>query len=178
MSYEYSMDGSGVDIYILDTGVVSHPDYEERYKGCVDYTGEGCYVSSESRHGSHVAGTAVGTSYGVAKNANLYNYKVLKSTGLGSYGWVASAVDDIKALKEANPYSKIVINMSLGGGYYEPMNQAVDSASAAGVVVVVAAGNDATDACLQSPALLFLLLQLVPPLQVIRLLAILTQGHA
>lgn len=152
-SYNYDLDGTGVDVYVLDTGVIWHPDYSARYQGgCIDYTGEGCLVSTPNRHGTHVAGTAVGTTYGVAKGANLYNYKVLTSTGSGSFGWAAAAVDDITGIKQQIPSSKIVINMSLGGGRYDPMNAAVDQASAAGIVVVVAAGNEATDACNTSPA--------------------------
>lgn len=53
-SYEYIFDGTGVDIYVLDTGVVAHPDYNGRFKGCIDYTGEGCNVENPDRHGTHV----------------------------------------------------------------------------------------------------------------------------
>lgn len=108
-------------------------------------------MSSPDPHGTHVAGTAAGATYGVAKAANLYGYKVLDSTGSGTYGGIISAIDDIIADKERNDRS-IVINMSLGGGYYVPMNDAVESASAAGIVVVVAAGNENEDACNSSPA--------------------------
>ena len=160
-----------------------HTDYDTRYMGCVDYTGEGCNVATPDKHGTHVgktsqscfsitaspqhfsqfslcsvmflnditAGTAAGTTYGVAKGANLYSFKVLDSTGSGTFGQAMAAVDDIMTLKQQTG-RKIVINMSLGGTKYDPMNDIVDQASAAGVVVVVAAGNDGVDACTQSPS--------------------------
>ena len=53
-AYSYEMDGSDVDIYVLDTSVVVHSDYASRFKGCVDYTGEGCYVATPNIHGTHV----------------------------------------------------------------------------------------------------------------------------
>jgi subtilisin family serine protease len=63
-----------------------------------------------------------------------------------------AGLDYVKSLKTATPSRKIVVNMSLGGGFYGPVNTAVDSAVAAGIVVVVAAGNSNVDACTTSPA--------------------------
>ena len=150
-TFNYEFDGWGVDIFVLDTGVQDHQDYTGRFRGCTDYTGEGCDVSSPDPHGTHVAGTATGTTYGVAKASNLYGYKVLQSDGSGTYGGIISAIDDIIADKQRFD-RPIVINMSLGGGYYVPMNEAVESATLEGIVVVVAAGNENTDACNSSPA--------------------------
>jgi len=53
-AFNYDYDGSNVDIYILDTSVQPHQDYNDRFLGCIDYTGEGCDVPSPDTHGTHV----------------------------------------------------------------------------------------------------------------------------
>jgi len=100
-------------------------------------------------HGSHCAGSAAGTSYGVAPAATIRSVKVLGDGGSGSWSWSYAALDwlDISGLRPA------VASMSLGGsGTQAGMKTAVDAAVAAGVIVVVAGGNDNADACSFSPA--------------------------
>jgi subtilisin family serine protease len=91
-------------------------------------------------------------TYGVAKGVALHSAPVLLNEGHGDYSGVIAGIDYFKGLKLANPSRKLVINMSLGGGLFSPADDAVNSAVAAGVVVVVSAGNYADDACYYSPA--------------------------
>jgi subtilisin family serine protease len=100
-------------------------------------------------HGTHVAGTIGSTTYGVAKEVNLYAIKVLDDTGNGRNSDVIAGIDMV--IRAAKP-GQTVINMSLGGGQSVALNSAVNAAYSAGVVVVVAAGNNGADACMFSPA--------------------------
>jgi subtilisin family serine protease len=97
-----------------------------------------------------VLGTVGGTKYGIAKNVNLIAVKVLDSTGSGSFSWVIAGINWVVA--NADPNRRAVINLSLGGGAYTPVNDAVNNAVAAGVIVAVSAGNGNEDACGRSPA--------------------------
>lgn len=88
-------------------------------------------------------------TYGVAQNANLHDFRVLNSQGSGTYSGIIAAIDEVVA----HPAQYKVINLSLGGGSNTAMDNAVNGAVAAGVVVVAAAGNDTgDDACNYSPA--------------------------
>jgi len=100
-------------------------------------------------HGTHCAGSAVGTVYGVAPSAQLKSVKVLSDQGSGQWSWSYQALDWV-ATGSIRP---AVASMSLGGsGTIQAMKDAVDAAVSAGVTVVVAAGNENTDACTKSPA--------------------------
>lgn len=68
------------------------------------------------------------------------------------WSWIIAAVEEVEKQKKNNPTMKAVINLSLGGDKFEPLNDAVKSAVANGIVVVVAAGNSKKDACKYSPA--------------------------
>lgn len=98
-------------------------------------------------HGTHVAGTAVGTTYGIAKRATVHPVRVLGCNGSGSTSGVIAGVDWVAA----NRILPAVANMSLGGGDSATLDEAVDNAIAQGVSFVVAAGNDNADACSGSP---------------------------
>ena len=107
-------------------------------------------------HGTHVAGTAAGRTYGVSYCSNgigckLCAVKVLDSGGSGSYSGVAAGIDHTAANCQAQG-KKCVLNMSLGGPTSTTLNNVVKNAVEAGVTVVVAAGNESTDACTKSPA--------------------------
>lgn len=152
-------DGLGVHIYVLDTGVrVTHSDFEGRALGALDLSSGERIVECQGKvncagdaqgHGTHCAGTAAGTKYGVAPLATIHAVKVLSDTGSGSLSWSYSALDWM-ALNAERP---AVASMSLGArGRHEGFMEAVDTASAAGIVVVVAAGNSNDDACDYSPA--------------------------
>ena len=106
------------------------------------------------------AGTATGTTLGVSKKAKIYDRKVLRSTGSGSTGYIASALHDVMEIKQAYPEKKIVINMSLSttalvdpDAPYSSLDNLVTEATNLGIIVVVAAGNDSGEnACRMSPA--------------------------
>mmetsp|Transcript_17383 Transcript_17383/g.30334 ORF Transcript_17383/g.30334 Transcript_17383/m.30334 type:complete len:759 (+) Transcript_17383:40-2316(+) len=147
--------GKGVNIYILDTGVnYNHNDFGSRASLAADFTSEdGQGIADGNGHGSHCSGTAAGSSYGIAKEANILGVKVLTSSGSGASSdvitGIAWAVQNQKDYYDGEP---AVLSLSLGGGKSKAMKNAVNDAVAEGMIVVVAAGNDATDACNSSPS--------------------------
>lgn len=147
-SYQYSNTGTGVSVYVLDQVIDgSISDFGGRANGFKDFTGDSTKVGCGS-HGTHVAGTIGSQTYGVAKTVTLISYKVLDCGGSGSYSWIISALNDVSK----NAARPAVVNMSLGGPKSSALNTAVENLSKAGVVVVVAAGNNGTNACNYSPA--------------------------
>lgn len=157
-----SNDGSDVHIYVFDTGVRwTHDDFGGRASAAIDLTsssivarvreceGEEDCGGDVQGHGTHCAGTAGGTAYGVAKQAKLYSVKVLSDSGGGSWRWTYAALDWV-AVHATRP---AISSMSLGGsGTQAAMQDAVTATVNAGVTVVVAAGNSNQDACTFSPA--------------------------
>lgn len=144
-------DLAGTDVwnYVLDTGIdISHPEFEGRAHWGINTADneppEGCMHS----HGTHVAGTIGSKTYGVAKNTSLVSVKVLSCSGSGSISGILKAIDWVARQDK----KKKVINMSLGGGKSNALNSAVEQISKLGVVVVVAAGNENSDACEGSPS--------------------------
>ncbi|MFM7755719.1 MAG: S8 family serine peptidase [Actinomycetota bacterium] len=139
--------GAGVEIHIIDTGILStHTDLSGRVRQGFDAFGgntEDC-----NGHGTHVAGTTAGTTYGLAKQATVVAVRVLGCNGSGATSGVIAGMDWVAA----NAVKPAVANMSLGGGADVTMDQAVDRLVAAGVTVVVAAGNSNANACNSSPA--------------------------
>jgi aqualysin 1 len=156
-TYEYRSDGNGVKVFVIDTGVrKTHIDFQGREPICgFDAFGsangaQGCV--DDNGHGTHVAGIVGGKRSGVAKNVSLISVKALGADGSGSWASIIAGIDHVIGEKIANPDTPMVINMSIGGMVVLSLNQAVESAVDAGVVVVVAAGNENNDACLSSPA--------------------------
>jgi cerevisin len=162
-----SNSGQGVVVYIVDTGVnIHHEEFQGRAvwgktipQNDVDQDGNG--------HGTHVAGTVAGKTFGVAKKAQIVAVKVLGSNGSGTMSdvvrgieYVAQAhnerVESERSLaKKENRKPKRVLsaaNMSLGGGKSRALDMAVNAVVDAGVHFAVAAGNDNKDACGYSPA--------------------------
>merc|ERR1740129_982322 len=150
--------GAGATVFVLDTGVrVSHTDFSGRALPGADVS-SGTLVECNGNlncagdvqgHGTHCAGTAVGTTYGVAPSAQMRSVKVLGDNGSGQFSWSYDALDWLAT----NGVRPAVASMSLGGsGTQQAMKDALDAAVAAGVVVSVAAGNSNTDACNFSPA--------------------------
>jgi len=152
--------GAGATVFILDTGVrVSHQDFGGRAVPALDVTkglgdrecnGDMTCAGDVQGHGTHCAGTAAGASYGVAHGAAIRSMKVLGDDGRGQMSWSMWALDWLATHETIRP---AVASMSLGSSSTSPaMKNAVDNAVDTGVVVVVAAGNDNTDACTFSPA--------------------------
>ena len=148
-TYVYSRTGAGVRVYVIDTGIrTTHAEFGTRASVGTDLVGDGQNGQDCNGHGTHVAGTVAGTTYGVAKSALVIAVRVFGCTGGADYSTVIAAVDWVTA----NAQKPAVVNMSLGGGYYAPLNQAVQNSIASGVVYALAAGNELTDACTRSPA--------------------------
>jgi len=144
--------GAGVDAYVIDTGIyISHNDYVGRAVWGSNYVGDGRNDDCNG-HGTHVAGTVGGTVYGIAKKANLIAVKVLGCSGSGAWSGVISGLNWVTQQHQASDNKQSVGNMSLGGGKTQSVNDATSASIAAGVVHVVAAGNNGGDACLYSPA--------------------------
>jgi subtilisin family serine protease len=164
-SYAYDATGLGVNVYIFDTGVnLAHSDFEGRARyapGGANGNTAGNFVADGRAdaadchgHGTHVAGTAAGKTWGVAKQASVWAVRILGCDGSGDASVIVAALDwaTAKAVRPA------VINMSIGGPAMQAMQDATERAVAAGIVVVVAAGNGdpftgtPQDACQLSPA--------------------------
>ncbi|XP_071853501.1 aqualysin-1-like [Apostichopus japonicus] len=148
--YQPQFDGTGVNVYIIDTGVNPiHEDLAGRVEVFYDTEpirgNEGIDCNG---HGSHCSGTAAGTVYGVAKNARIFGVRVLSCVGWGANSKVIEGMDYVTM----NAQKPAVASMSLGGGFSTASNDAVDRMYSAGIVVAVAAGNSNTDACTQSPS--------------------------
>ena len=148
-TYTYNADGTGVTVYIIDTGInFTHAEYSGRASTGIDEITAGGTAADCNGHGSHVSGTVGGTTYGVAKNVKLVAVRVLDCSGSGSNSGVIAGIDWVTA----NRVLPAAANMSLGGGYSATLNSAVDRSTAAGVTYAIAAGNSTADACQSSPA--------------------------
>lgn len=145
-----NLTGAGINVYVLDTGIrTSHADFGGRASVGVDLIGDGMNGQDGHGHGTHVAGTIGGATWGVAKQVSLVAVRVLDSAGNGSIESVVGGIDWVTA----NHAGIAVANMSLGGGASEAIDEAVRNSVAAGVVYVVAAGNEyGSDASSRSPA--------------------------
>ncbi len=148
-AYTYTADGSGVTVYIIDTGInYSHNEFGGRAVPGIDEVTLGGGAVDCAGHGSHVSGTVAGTTYGVAKNAHLVGVRVLDCNGNGTTSGVIAGINWVTA----NRTLPAVANMSLGGGFSAALNTAVTNSIASGITYAVAAGNSSADACLESPS--------------------------
>ena len=147
----FKFDGSeeNVNIYIADTGIrVSHNEFEGRAAGAFSAVsgnpaGQDCHG-----HGTHVAALTGGRTYGVSKNAKIWDVRVLDCRGSGSTSGILQGMNWIAA----NARKPAVVNMSLGGSYSASLNSAINTLFNAGILPIVAAGNENTNACTKSPA--------------------------
>ena len=147
-SYSYANTGAGVRAYIIDTGIrFDHLDFGGRASSGFDAV-DGGAADDCNGHGTHVAGTVGGTTWGVAKGTTLVAVRVLDCAGSGSTSGVIAGVDWVAA----NAVRPAVANMSLGGGASSALDLAVSNAIASGVTFAIAAGNSNRDACKFSPA--------------------------
>ncbi|MGI5506110.1 S8 family peptidase [Lentzea sp. CA-135723] len=147
--YTYNSTGSGVNAYIIDTGVrITHRDFGGRARNGYDFVDNDAVAQDGNGHGTHVAGTVAGTSYGVAKQANIVAVRVLNNAGSGTIAGVVAGVNWVAS----NHVKPAVANMSLGGGANTSLDNAVSGAITRGVTFAVAAGNSNTNAANTSPA--------------------------
>ena len=150
-TYGYNVTGKGVTAYILDTGIqTTHNDFGGRVVPGVDQVGDGYGTEDCYGHGTHVAGTVGGATWGVAKDVRLVAVRVLDCGGSGTWEGVIAGIDWVTADHEEG--QPAVANMSLAGGFMESANEAVTNSVNDGVVYAVAAANDAGNACDMSPA--------------------------
>jgi subtilisin family serine protease len=146
-TYTYAHTGAGVTAYVIDTGIATGlADFGGRAQNVYDALGGN--GADCNGHGTHVAGTIGGKTYGVAKSVQLRGLRVLNCSGSGSTSGIITALDWLRthAVKPA------VANMSLGGGRSTSLNTAANNLANSGVFLAVAAGNENQNACNTSPA--------------------------
>ena len=152
-TYSYTNTGTGVHAYIIDTGIrFDHTDFGGRAVSGYDAV-DGGSADDCNGHGTHVAGTVGGSTYGVAKSVTLVGVRVLNCSGSGTWSGVIAGMDWVTA----NGTRPAVANMSLGGGANTSVDDAVRRMIAAGIATAIAAGNGnqggvAQNACKYSPA--------------------------
>lgn len=151
-SYTYAARAEGVTVYVLDTGInIRHREFGGRarsgHNAVWPETSGDC-----NGHGTHVAATVGGATYGVAKGVSLVSVKVADCRGDGSLSDMVGGLDWMVKDAARSPATPAVANMSMGGSRSRALEAAVTRAVAAGITVTVAAGNDGKDACRVSPA--------------------------
>ncbi|MEW1720160.1 S8 family peptidase [Streptomyces sp. NPDC093109] len=147
--YDVTGTGRGVTAYVVDTGIeTAHSEFEGRATVGFDAVNDGRNGQDCHGHGTHVAGTVGGKTYGVAREVSLVAVRVLDCTGDGStaeaiagFDWVAS-----------HATQPAVLNASIGGPVSPALDSAANGVADAGVLPVAAAGNSTVDACDASPA--------------------------
>lgn len=148
-SYDYDAEGGDVTAYIVDSGIrITHDDFGSRAEYGVDLVDDDAKADDCHGHGTHVAGTVGGSTYGVAKAAKLVAVRVLDCEGKGTTAGVIEGYDWVAE----NAVEPAVANVSIGGDATEAKDAAVTGMVEAGVTVSVSAGNSNADACGQSPA--------------------------
>lgn len=148
-TYVYDATASNVRAYILDTGILaSHVDFGGRVLSGFTAISDGRGSSDCNGHGTHVAGTVGGATWGIAKEVRLVPVRVLGCNGSGTNSGVIAGIDWVAA----NHVKPAVANMSLGGGASSATDTAVTNLVNAGVFTAVAAGNNNANACNYSPA--------------------------
>jgi subtilisin family serine protease len=149
-SYTYNFTGAGVTAYIIDTGIFfGHNEFGGRAVSGYDFVNNDSDASDCNGHGTHVAGTVGGETYGVAKGVSLVAVRVLNCLGSGTTSGVIAGINWVTS---QHTTGKAVANMSLGGGASTALDTAVKNSIADGVVYAIAAGNNNKDACRYSPA--------------------------
>ncbi len=148
--YSTANRGDGVIIFVVDTGISPHSEFGDRLLPGYDTVGDGNNSIDCHGHGTHVASTSAGSTYGVADDALLVAVRVLDCGGGGTTSGVVAGLNwvadyDLNGMRG-------VVNMSLGGGASPVLDAAVAQLVDAGITVAVAAGNEAQAACNASPA--------------------------
>ncbi|MGW3289757.1 S8 family peptidase [Streptomyces sp. NPDC001002] len=141
--------GSGVTVYVIDTGIrITHKDFGGRASYGWDFVGDDRTANDGNGHGTHVAGTIAGATYGVAKKAKVVAVRVLDNAGAGTTAQVIAGIDWVTR----HAHKPAVANLSLGGYRNAQLDAAVRTSIASGVTYTVAAGNNGQPAGLYSPA--------------------------
>lgn len=147
--YFFNYNGAGVNAFIIDSGIrADHSEFSGRVLSGFSSISDGNGTNDCNGHGTHVAGTVGGTTYGVAKGVTIIPVRVLDCTGSGAWSGVIAGID----WTAASTLRPAVANMSLGGGASASVDAAVAAAVTKGVTMVVAAGNNNANACNYSPA--------------------------
>ena len=150
-TYTYTADGTGVRAYVIDTGIrTSHTEFGGRASWGAEFVDDATTPDDCDGHGTHVAGTIGGSTWGVAKRVNLVAVRVLNCSGSGAWSWVIAGINWVTA--DHDPGEDAVANMSLGGGATQAVDDAVSASIADGVTYSVSAGNSNANACNYSPA--------------------------
>ncbi|MFF5442163.1 S8 family peptidase [Streptomyces achromogenes] len=141
--------GSGVTAYVIDTGVrITHQQISGRASYGYDAVDGDTDAADGNGHGTHVATTIAGSTYGVAKKAKIVAVRVLDNNGSGTTAGVIAGIDWVTR----NHSGPSVANLSLGGGASATLDAAVRNSIASGVTYAVAAGNSNANASSYSPA--------------------------
>ena len=134
-SYSWVSTGAGATVYVIDTGVYAgHSDLSGRVISGYTAVSDGRGTDDCNGHGTHVAGTAAGRVHGVAKGSAVVAVRVLDCAGSG---FVSSVIAGINWVVASHPGGPAVINMSLGGPANSALDDAVNAAATAGIVVGV-----------------------------------------
>ncbi|GGN69846.1 hypothetical protein GCM10010112_35750 [Actinoplanes lobatus] len=148
-TYTYGV-SSGVTVYVVDTGItITHQDFGGRASYGYDAVDGDNIAQDGNGHGTFVAGVAAGSTYGVAKSANVVGVRVLDNNGSGTTAGVIAGIDWVTA--NATP-GRSVANLSLGGGASSTLDAAVRRSITAGIPYTIAAGNSGVNASNTSPA--------------------------
>ncbi|MFD4603535.1 S8 family peptidase [Streptomyces sp. NPDC058464] len=141
--------GEGVTVYVIDSGIdFAHPDFGGRARAGFDAIGDGRGAADCNGHGTHVAGTIGGSTFGVARKVNLVSVRVLNCESRGAWSGIIAGFEWVAR----NAHQPAVLNASLGGDRVAAVNDAATAVSDQGVLPVIAAGNANIDACRISPA--------------------------
>lgn len=147
-TFNYSATGSGVNAYVIDSGIKRGNEFGSRIIGGISAINDSRGYSDCNGHGTHVAGTLGGKTYGVAKSVKLYAIRVFGCNGTSSSSKIVSGIDWVTF----NHKAPAVANLSMESKGSASIDAAVRAAVAEGVTVVAAAGNGSTNACRISPA--------------------------
>ncbi|MET0693264.1 MAG: S8 family serine peptidase, partial [Propionibacteriaceae bacterium] len=149
-AYHYGTTGQGVTAFVVDSGIrMTHSDFGGRAVSGYDFVDGDSNASDCAGHGTHVAGTIGGSTYGVAKRVKLVSVRVFDCYG---DAWYSDMIAGFEWVVKHKPSGPSVVNFSGGGPADSIVDRAVSNTIKAGIPVVVAAGNDTDDACAASPS--------------------------